>query len=153
MKIENIMSREIIVGNITDSLYDIAILMKKYNIGFIPIAKGRQIIGVITDRDIVINAISNKVKLDSCVADYMSLNIIAINKDDDILKALDIISFKKVKRLIVIDNNKVVGIVSLADLIKDDDISCKEFLNCFKKLWEIYDSVNLDDLEIDEFYL
>ncbi len=153
MNIEKVMSRDLIIGNITDTLYDISKLMKKYNIGFIPIAKGKQIIGVITDRDIVINALSNKAKLDDTVEEYMSLNLITINKDETIEKALDLMGFKKVKRLIVENDNKVLGIVSLSDLIKENNIADDVILDNLKKLLEIYDKVNTGDTEIDEFYL
>lgn len=153
MNIEKVMSRDLIIGNITDTLYDISKLMKKYNIGFIPIAKGKQIIGVITNRDIVINALSNKAKLDDTVEEYMSLNLITINKDETIEKALDLMGFKKVKRLIVENDNKVLGIVSLSDLIKENNIADDVILDNLKKLLEIYDKVNTGDTEIDEFYL
>lgn len=153
MNIEKVMSRDLIIGNVTDTLYDISVLMKKYNIGFVPIAKGKQIIGCITDRDIIINALSNKAKLDDTVLEYMSLNLITVSQDDDVLKALDLMGFKKVKRLIVESNGKVVGIVSLSDLVKLNEVADDAILDNLRKLLEIYDKVSTGDTEIDEFYL
>ena len=149
--IEKIMSKELIIGNITDTLYDIAVLMKKYDIGFIPIAKGKQIVGVITDRDIVINAINNKAKPEESIEQYMSINLITINQNESIEKALDLMGFKKVKRLIVENHNQVVGILSISDIIKDPDLSLEIFYNNIKKLLETFK--NYEELEIKEFYI
>ncbi len=153
MTIENLMSKDLIIGNITDNIYDIAILMKKYNIGFVPIAKGKQIIGVITDRDIVINAICNKAKSDDSIEDFMSVNLITINKDEDINKALDLMGFKKVKRLLVESENKVVGVISISDIVKNENVADDAILDNLRKLLEIYEKVNTEDAKIDEFYL
>ena len=60
MNIENIMSKNIIVGSVTNTLEENSTLMKKYDIGFLPIKDQKNIVGVITDRDIVVSAISNK---------------------------------------------------------------------------------------------
>lgn len=153
MEIEKLMTKELIVGNITDTLYDIALLMKKYNIGFIPIAKGKQIIGVITDRDIVINALANKVKSDECIEEYMNVDLVTINQHETSEKALDVMGFKRVKRLIVEDNNKVVGIVSLSDLIKDPDIAVDAVVDNLRKLLENFENRTDEEIEIDDFYL
>ena len=147
------MTHELVIGNVTDSIANIAKLMKDFNIGFVPIAKDKQIVGVITDRDLVINALSNKVKSDDNIEEYMSVNLITINVNSSIKEALDLIGYKKVKRLIVEDDKKVVGIISISDLIKAADIDKECLITNLRKLLEIYRSNDYKQADIDEFYL
>ena len=60
MKLENVMTRKIIYGNSSDTIYDISKKMKEYDIGFLPIIDDNKIIGIITDRDIVVNNLYNE---------------------------------------------------------------------------------------------
>ena len=59
MEINKYMTKHIITSNINSNINDLAILMKDYDIGFIPISEDNKIIGVITDRDIIIGPIYN----------------------------------------------------------------------------------------------
>lgn len=117
MNIENIMSKNIIVGSVTNTLEEIATLMKKYDIGFLPIKDQKKIVGVITDRDIVVSAISNKCSQNEIIDKYITRNIITIDKNENVENAIELMGEKKVKRLIVTNENKIEGILSLSDLI------------------------------------
>ena len=152
MNIENIMSKNIIVGSVTNTLEEIATLMKKYDIGFLPIKDQKKIVGVITDRDIVVSAISNKCSQNEIIDKYITRNIITIDKNENVENAIELMGEKKVKRLVVTDKNKIVGIISLSDLI-NTNIEQNIIINNLKKLWEINRNEDLFKTEIDEFYL
>ena len=81
MKVKDIMSKNLIICSSDINVINISNIMKKYNIGFIPIEKKKKIIGVITDRDIVINIISNKVNNNSSIESYVNSNIIHIEEN------------------------------------------------------------------------
>ena len=148
LKIEDIMSKKIIFCNYNDTIYDIAKLMKKYDVGFLPIVKRKKIVGTITDRDIVINNTYDKHKK----IDYLiSNNVKSIEKDMTLEEGLEIMSEYKIKRLIVTDNKKVVGILSLSDIV--GKINNDKFVNAFKSIYEIDKNENDFEVEIDEFYL
>lgn len=152
MKIEDIMSRDLIIGSINQKVSEIAELMKKYDIGFIPIEQNKHIIGVVTDRDIVCSTFSAELDSDAKIERYMTNNVISIDKDDSIENALKIMGQEKVKRLIVSDHEKVVGILSLSDIITTD-IDEKKFITELKKIWTIHKNIDSFHTEIDEFYL
>lgn len=152
MNIENIMCKNIIVGSVTNTLEEIATLMKKYDIGFLPIKDQKKIVGVITDRDIVVSAISNKCSQNEIIDKYITRNIITIDKNENVENAIQLMGEKKVKRLVVTDKNKIVGIISLSDLI-NTNIDQNIIINNLKKLWEINRNEDLFKTEIDEFYL
>ena len=61
MKVKDIMSKNLIICSNDINVINISSIMKKYNTGFIPIEKNKKIIGVITDRNIVTNIISNNI--------------------------------------------------------------------------------------------
>ncbi|WP_461392438.1 CBS domain-containing protein [Desulfosporosinus fructosivorans] len=95
----------------------VAQLMKKDDVGSIPICQDNNLIGIITDRDIVLKVVAaggntNNV---SC-KDIMSKDIISVTADQDVHEAANMMSKYQVRRLPVIENGKLVGIVAIGDL-------------------------------------
>lgn len=148
MKLENVMTRKIIYGNSSDTIYDISKKMKEYDIGFLPIIDDNKIIGIITDRDIVVNNLYNETEH---IKDLIHKNVITISKDDTIVDAATMMKKNKIKRLIVTDKNKVVGIVSLSDLAPklDKDL----FIETFTSIYEINRNDDHFNTDIDDIYL
>ena len=75
MNIKDIMSSNLITCDKDATLNDVSIKMKNYDIGFIPISDEKKIIGVITDRDIVVNALANNSKgmlYSRCIFSFMN---------------------------------------------------------------------------------
>lgn len=152
MKVKDIMSKNLIICSSDINVINISNIMKKYNIGFIPIEKNKKIIGVITDRDIVINIISNKVNNNSSIESYVNNNIIHIEENSSIDKCLNIMKKNKVKRLIVVNKEKIVGVISLSDILNCyDDLD--KVTEVAKAIW--YTTKNNDNykMKIDDFYL
>ena len=147
MKIKDIMSRNIINCNLNSTVYDVAKLMKEYNIGIIPIID-EDLMGVITDRDIVIKCVYNN---DPSIKSYISDNIISIEEDKEIESALKLMKEKKVKRLIVTKEKEIVGILSLSDIIKNSN--SKEIINTIKSIYGIKDNMFNENSLVDSFYL
>ena len=147
MKIKDIMSKNIISCKLDSTIYDVAKLMKKYNIGFIPIIDNG-LKGIITDRDIVIKCIYNK---DINIKSYINNNVISIDEDKDINNALKIMSKYKIKRLIVTKEKEIVGILSLSDILNYNNSN--EIINTIKSIYELKDNYINNNNEIDDFYL
>ena len=152
MKIEDIMSKDLVIANAYDSIKDISTLMKQYDIGFIPLSKDQIITGVITDRDLVVNALYNGAKENDSVIKYMNKNVIAIDISESIDYALETMAKEQIKRLLIKDQEtgKIVGILSLSDIINNTDINVSETL---KSIWNIHKNTDEYHTEIDEFYL
>ena len=150
MKAQDIMSRNLIIINDNTSISEVARIMKEKDIGFIPISNDNKIIGVITDRDIVVNAISNKCSLDTPVKEYATKNVISVNIDDNVSKILNVMRKNKVKRVLVNDEHKLVGIVSFSDILNNNEF---DILNTMKEIWSIKRNNDHYETEIDEFYL
>lgn len=151
-KVKDIMSKNLIICSSDINVINISNIMKKYNIGFIPIEKNKKIIGVITDRDIVINIISNKVNNNSSIESYVNSNIIHIEENSSIDECLNIMKENKVKRLIIVNKEKIVGVISLSDILNCyDDLD--KVTEVAKVIWSTTKSDDNYKTEIDEFYL
>ena len=147
MKIENIMTKDFIAVNIDSDIQTVATIMRENDIGFLPVFKESKIVGVITDRDIVTRIIANK---DHTLEGYLSKDLITIDSFKTINDVLEKMAEKKVKRLLVQKEGKLVGIVSLSDLIHyDNDL----FLPSLKRIWEINRNRDTYTTKIDEFEL
>ena len=149
MKIKDIMTKDLIIAKESDTISKIAEWMKKYDVGFIPIARDKKIIGVITDRDIVVKALANGAKPNTEVSNYMSENVITIEVEKSIDSLFETMKKNKVKRILVTDHKRLVGIVSLSDLLDNE----QKVLETVKEIWQIRKNDDTFLVEIDEFYL
>lgn len=147
MNIENIMTKDIITKDINSSLEEIASTFKDFDIGFLPITENNKVIGVLTDRDIVVKMLSNN---DTSIKNYLNTNIIKININSSIDDVLSLMKEHKVKRIIVENNNLMVGIISISDLLDYDN----EFIIDTLKTIFKPDKRNIsNNTDIKEFYL
>lgn len=148
LKIEHIMSKDLVVLDINSTITEIAKIMKEKDIGFIPINEDNKIIGIITDRDIVVKILAND---DNKIKDYINRNLIKINVNESIERAIELMGNNKVKRLLVEDNNKLVGVLSLSDIL--NNLNSDLVYNNIKKIFEIYRNTDEYITKINEFEL
>jgi CBS domain-containing protein len=99
------------------SCFEAARLMKELDVGIVPVVDGEMLVGVVTDRDIVVRVVSeSRDPLTSMVSDAMSTTVTTASPDWDIKKAADVMSSEQIRRLPVVENGRLCGIVSLGDL-------------------------------------
>lgn len=116
--IREVMSSDVEVINPNDTLRDAAEKMRSLNVGPLPVCDGERILGMITDRDIVVRAIAlGRDPNTTQVADAMSSGIEYCFDDDNVDDVLRNMRVKQIRRMIVVDRSKkLVGIVALGDL-------------------------------------
>lgn len=115
-KIRDIMSTDCVTVTLQDNLYEIAVKMKMNDIGFIPVVEGDKLIGVVTDRDLVIRGYAEKHSGSTAVKEVMSTDITTITPETSVDEAAKLMAQNKIRRLPVVDNGKLVGVVAIADL-------------------------------------
>lgn len=117
MKIRDIMSRDVQVARPEDTVESAAARMGAGDFGFMPVADGHRLEGVLTDRDIAIRIVGPGKAVCTPVADAMSRPAITVLDTDDLKSALDAMARSRIRRLPVIDREgRLVGVVSLGDL-------------------------------------
>jgi CBS domain-containing protein len=116
LKLRDIMSREVACLSAEDTVEKAAQLMKTYNVGSIPICAQNSVIGIITDRDIALRAVAVGDDGYLQVKKVMTANPVVGTPDMDVEDAVRIMSENQIRRLPVVENNRLVGIVSLGDI-------------------------------------
>ncbi|MEX2460911.1 MAG: CBS domain-containing protein [Paenibacillaceae bacterium] len=114
--IKEIMSKDCVTVTLQDNVYEIAVKMKEHDIGFIPVVDGKKLIGVVTDRDLVVRGYAEKREGSSAVKDVISQSVTTIPSSTTVDDAAQIMAKDKVRRLPVVDNGELVGIIAIGDL-------------------------------------
>ncbi|MGJ7910555.1 CBS domain-containing protein [Neobacillus sp. LXY-1] len=114
-KIRDIMTDEIECCTLLDNIYEVAVKMKELNVGAIPIVDNEKLVGMITDRDIVIRCVAEKHPASSKVEEIMSHEMITISPDSSSREAVQLMAKHQIRRLPVVEGDKLIGIVSLGD--------------------------------------
>jgi CBS domain-containing protein len=118
MQIKEIMTPNPEMIPMDASLTDAAAKMKNLDVGIMPVARESSVVGVLTDRDIVLRGVAEKRDISHTrVRDIMSRNVLTCPDNTDMADAVRRMEEKKVRRVIVTDpSGRPVGIVSLGDI-------------------------------------
>lgn len=118
MNVKDLMSTSIICARKETPVYLLAKQMKQENVGLIPICTDRnQILGVVTDRDIVLRCVSEN-DLTKTANDIMSREVTYVSQNMDTHDAALLLAKHQVRRLPVVENGKLTGMLSLADIAR-----------------------------------
>ncbi|WP_164669120.1 CBS domain-containing protein [Virgibacillus doumboii] len=119
--VQNIMTTDLVYCRKEDTLYEAATKMKERNVGVIPVCSdNRDLLGVITDRDLVLRGYAKKKPDTTTVQEVMSERLHYVSPETSVEEAADLMAQEQIRRLPIVDNGKLVGIVSLGDLSKED---------------------------------
>jgi len=124
MKISEIMTKEVISLSVDDTVQRAAEIMKEYNIGSIPVnTQDRGIVGIVTDRDIILRCAAEGMDIKTqTVRSIMTSNPVACDENIDVDDAARIMSERQIRRLPITQSNKLVGMVSLGDLVLEPNL-------------------------------
>ena len=99
------------------SLLDIAKRMRDEDIGAIPIVEGDELVGMVTDRDIVVRGVASRTVAELTARDVMSAGVVWCSEDDDVDDAARIMREQRVRRIPVMDNQRhLIGMLSVGDI-------------------------------------
>jgi CBS domain-containing protein len=115
-KLRDIMSAKVEYVTPQDSVYEVANKMKQSNIGMVPVIENGVLKGIVTDRDLVIRGIADKLPNSNTVSEIMSTNLVTGTSDMSVDEAAQLMAQAQVRRLPVLENNQVVGVVSIGDM-------------------------------------
>ncbi|HEX3045675.1 MAG TPA: CBS domain-containing protein [Bacillota bacterium] len=117
MKIKDIMTDQLACIKPESTVTEAAQMMQKHDVGVIPVCEGEKVIGILTDRDIVVRNIAhgNNPQV-TPVRDVMSSEVTYATPEMSIHQAAGIMAVKQIRRLPVVEEQKLVGMVSLGDL-------------------------------------
>lgn len=117
MEIKDIMTQSVISIDPAESVEVAARTMARYNIGALPVCKGGKLCGMLTDRDIVTRCLAaNRQPGNTRVGQVMTEQVTAVSPDMQTGAAAHLMGRLQVRRLPVVENGKLCGMVSLGDM-------------------------------------
>jgi len=123
MKVKDIMSTDIACIGIEDSIQKAAQLMKRYDVGSIPVCRQGEVIGILTDRDIALRSVAEGQDTNhQTVGDVMSPDLVMGEPDMNVHEAAQMMSQNQIRRLPIVSNGHLVGIVALGDISLEPEL-------------------------------
>jgi len=116
-KIKDVMNPSTLSLESTATASDAAKIMETNNLEAVVVVENDKLVGIVTDRDYTIKLGSHAYPIDTPIGRLMSYPLISIDQDADISVALNLMEENKIKRLPVISDDKVLGMVTMSDLI------------------------------------
>jgi CBS domain-containing protein len=123
MNVSEVMSNDVRVSSPDDTLRTAAQMMADLDTGVLPVGEGERLIGIVTDRDIVIRGVARALDAEATtIRDVMSSGVCYCFDDEDVEEVAQQMAELQVRRLPVLNRSKqLVGIVSLGDLSQEVD--------------------------------
>lgn len=121
MKVSDAMTSQVSIARPTDTIRDVAQVMARVESGVVPVVDDGKVVGVVTDRDIVLRVVAEGRSFDGPISEAMSDGeVLSVREDDILADATAKMASNQVRRLIVLDDaGKLTGILSLGDVAKD----------------------------------
>ena len=136
MKVKECMCGDVCCVKPETKLTEVAKLMEKNRIGCVPVCdSSNYLVGLITDRDIILRSLAcDKQAQNTTASEIMTCNVCTCNQDDDVKNAEKKMAKNQIRRIPVVDNNKVVGILTLGDLSRNQDINVQSICNTLEDI-------------------
>jgi CBS domain-containing protein len=116
MKIRDVMTPNPRTVSPNDTVQSVAQVMRAEDTGAVPVVEDGRVLAVVTDRDIVVRVVADGGTFSSAVRDIASDDVITVSPDMSTKDAERLMSERQIRRLPVVENDRLVGIVSLGDL-------------------------------------
>lgn len=120
MNVSEVMTAQVITATPRSTVAEVARTMVKVESGVVPVVDDGKVVGLITDRDIVIRVVAEGLGMDTPVAQVMTEEVETCREDDNVADAAAKMGSKQIRRLAVLnDQGKLAGIISLGDIAID----------------------------------
>jgi len=117
--IKEVMTRDVRACEPNATVADAAKVMAQEDVGPVPIVEDGRLIGIVTDRDIVVRVVAEgRDPNATTVSEIASTELVTVSPDDDLDDALKLLAERQVRRLPVVEGDRLVGIVAQADIAR-----------------------------------
>ncbi len=112
-----IMTRNVKTATRTASLREVAALMRDGDMGSIPVVEAGKLVGIVTDRDIVVRAVASGKDASAPVGDVMTAEVFSVRENDFVFEAIRLMGDRQVRRVPIVGAaGELVGIIAMADV-------------------------------------
>ena len=125
MKVKECMCNEVSCVNPETTINQVAKVMQEKHVGCIPVCDtNKNVVGLITDRDIVLRGVAcNKDLNTTPISEIMTTKVFSVEPEEEVTKASQIMCDCQIKRVPVIENDIIVGIITLGDLANNKGVN------------------------------
>jgi len=117
LKAQEIMTTEVVSVDKKASIRDAAMKMAESDVGSVIVNDNKSLVGIITDRDITIRGVAENTDLNNVTCEkVMSKNVVTANSNTDMEDVIDLMSEHQIKRVPIVENENVIGMISLRDI-------------------------------------
>lgn len=136
MKVKDCMTNSVCNCTPETTIQDVAKKMCSNHIGCLPVCDNtNSIVGLITDRDIVLRSVAcGKDSKTTPISEIMTTNVCCCNSNDEVNEAEKLMGTMQIKRIPVLDNNKVVGMITVGNLVNDSKVTSIEVSNTVENI-------------------
>ncbi len=117
--VKDIMTTDVVSIGVDNSVFEAAEIMSSCELGCLVILDGDVPVGIVTERDFVRRVVAKKLSGDTKISEIMSKSLITIDPDASIKEAARVMSRNGIRRLPVLKQNRLVGIVVAADFVRN----------------------------------
>ncbi len=123
--VRDLMSTDVLVCQRSDSCADVAERMRQSNVGMLPVLDGRDLVGVVTDRDLALRHVpaAEKGTRHSNVGACMTAKVVSVSSDTRLEQAVRTMRDHQVRRLLVVDDGTLQGVLTLDDVFVESGAS------------------------------
>jgi len=119
LRVLDAMTMRPVVASPNTSLRDVAALMDKFSVGSVLVKRGTELMGIVTEADFVRRAVLEGHNIDvTPVSRIMTKDMVTVGPGMDVLEAIDLMKDADIRHLPVVDENKLVGFITLNDILK-----------------------------------
>jgi CBS domain-containing protein len=117
--IKEVMTRDVRACEPNATVVEAAKVMAQEDVGPVPIVEDGRLVGIVTDRDVVVRVVAEgRDPNATAVKEIASTNLVTVSPDDDLDEALSLLAEHQVRRLPVVEGDRLVGIVAQADIAR-----------------------------------
>ena len=121
-RIRDVMTSNPAAAEPSTTVVEAAKVMAAEDVGPIPIVEGDRLVGVVTDRDLVVRVLAEgRDPSSTTIGEIASSDLVTVQPDADLSEAVELMSRRQVRRLMVVENGRLVGIVAQADVARAAD--------------------------------
>jgi CBS domain-containing protein len=117
MKTKELVAKAPVTVQCDLTLRESAALMDSGNVGALLVLDGARLVGIVTDRDIVVRAVAGAYPPDARIDSVMSTDVVTVDADDDVREAYRVLGTHGVRRLPVLEGDRIVGMLTVDDLL------------------------------------
>ncbi len=123
MKVREIMTKDVACVNPDSTVSEAARIMNDLDVGSVPVCRENSVVGILTDRDIVLrNIAQGQDPVKTSVKDVMTQDVFTTSPDADIDDVSEVMIYQQIRRVPVVEDNKLVGIIALGDIALEDEL-------------------------------